>query len=98
MIVGGLPLLMSALDLLAGKTEEPSQTENVNGALVPLGMPLLAGPGAIVIAVLAVERTDDLWEHAAVWSAIAVMCLALWLTMRYALLIVRVVREGAWFW
>ncbi|EPJ41094.1 putative UPF0056 membrane protein [Streptomyces afghaniensis 772] len=45
MIAGGLLLLLIALDLLTGKTDEPKQTKDVNVALVPLGMPLLAGPG-----------------------------------------------------
>ena len=42
MIAGGLLLLLIALDLLTGKTDEPAQTKDVNVALVPLGMPLLA--------------------------------------------------------
>ena len=56
MIAGGLLLLLVALDLLTGKSEEPTQTKDVNVALVPLGMPLLAGPGAIVSVILAVQH------------------------------------------
>ena len=56
MIAGGLLLLLIALDLLTGKTDEPTQTKDVNVALVPLGMPLLAGPGAIVSVILAVQH------------------------------------------
>ena len=37
MIAGGLLLLLIALDLLTGKTDEPKQTKDVNVALVPLG-------------------------------------------------------------
>ena len=44
-VAGGLLLLLIALDLLTGKADEPTQTKDVNVALVPLGMPLLAGPG-----------------------------------------------------
>ena len=58
MIAGGLLLLLIALDLLTGKTDEPQQTKDVNVALVPLGMPLLAGPGAIVSVILAVQKAD----------------------------------------
>lgn len=94
MVAGGLLLLLVALDLLTGKMEEPTQTKDVNVALVPLGMPLLAGPGAIVTVILAVERADTAWDQAAVWSAIAVMHLVLWLTMRYSLLIVRLIKDG----
>ncbi|MDB1086868.1 MarC family protein [Streptomyces sp. ACA25] len=94
MIAGGLLLLLVALDLLTGKTDEPTQTKDVNVALVPLGMPLLAGPGAIVTVILAVQNADSAWDHSAVWAAIAVMHLVLWLTMRYSLLIVRVIKDG----
>jgi multiple antibiotic resistance protein len=94
MVAGGLLLLLVALDLLTGKMDEPTQTKDVNVALVPLGMPLLAGPGAIVTVILAVERADTAWDQTAVWSAIAVMHLVLWLTMRYSLLIVRVIKDG----
>ncbi|WP_103503105.1 MULTISPECIES: MarC family protein [Streptomyces] len=94
MVAGGLLLLLVALDLLTGKMEEPTQTKDVNVALVPLGMPLLAGPGAIVTVILAVERADTAWDQAAVWAAIVAMHLVLWLTMRYSLLIVRVIKDG----
>lgn len=94
MVAGGLLLLLVALDLLTGKTDEPTQTKEVNVALVPLGMPLLAGPGAIVSVILAVERADGVGGQVAVWAAIAAMHLVLWLTMRYSLLIVRLIKEG----
>lgn len=45
---GGLLLVLVALELLTGQSEPPRQVEDVNVALVPLGTPLLAGPGAIV--------------------------------------------------
>jgi multiple antibiotic resistance protein len=94
MIAGGLLLLLIALDLLTGKTDEPKQTKDVNVALVPLGMPLLAGPGAIVSVILAVQNADSAAETTAVWAAIAAMHAVLWLTMRYSLLIIRVIKDG----
>ncbi|GAA4674961.1 MarC family protein [Streptomyces chumphonensis] len=94
MIAGGLLLLLVALDLLTGKTDEPKQTKEVNVALVPLGMPLLAGPGAIVAVIIAVQRADGLGGQVAVWSAIVAMHVVLWLTMRYSLAIVRLIKEG----
>lgn len=94
MVAGGLLLLLVALDLLTGKTDEPKQTKEVNAALVPLGMPLLAGPGAIVAVILAVEKADDLAGNVAVWAAIAAIHIVLWLTMRFSLGIVRVIKEG----
>ncbi|MEE1927708.1 MarC family protein [Streptomyces sp. TRM 70351] len=94
MIAGGLLLLLVALDLLTGKTDEPKQTKEVNVALVPLGMPLLAGPGAIVSVILAVQRADGVSGQVSVWAAIAAMHVVLWLTMRYSLGIVRLIKEG----
>ncbi|GAA0606980.1 MarC family protein [Streptomyces crystallinus] len=94
MIAGGLLLLLIALDLLTGKMEEPKQTKDVNVALVPLGMPLLAGPGAIVQVILAVQNHDSFSGQVAVWSAILAMHIVLWLVMRYSLLIIRVIKDG----
>lgn len=94
MIAGGLLLLLIALDLLTGKTDEPTQTKDVNVALVPLGMPLLAGPGAIVSVILAVQHADSFGSQVSVWTAIVAMHLVLWLTMRYSLLIIRVIKDG----
>ncbi|MFD5429534.1 MarC family protein [Streptomyces sp. NPDC127084] len=94
MIAGGLLLLLIALDLLTGKTDEPKQTKDVNVALVPLGMPLLAGPGAIVSVILAVQNASGTGEQVAVWAAIVAMHAVLWLTLRYSLLIIRLIKDG----
>ncbi|RFU88421.1 MarC family protein [Streptomyces triticagri] len=94
MIAGGLLLLLIALDLLTGKMEEPKQTKDVNVALVPLGMPLLAGPGAIVSVILAVQNADSAVDQVSVWAAIVAMHVVLWLVMRYSLLIIRVIKDG----
>lgn len=94
MVAGGLLLLLVALDLLTGKSDEPSQTKDVNAALVPLGMPLLAGPGAIVSVILAVQRADGWGGQLSVWTAIVAMHVVLWLVMRYSLLVTRVIKDG----
>ncbi|WP_369201772.1 MarC family protein [Streptomyces sp. PU-14G] len=94
MVAGGLLLLLVALDLLTGKSDEPTQTKDVNVALVPLGMPLLAGPGAIVSVILAVQHAHGWGGHVSVWAAIVAMHLVLWLVMRYSLLIIRVIKDG----
>ena len=94
MIAGGLLLLLIALDLLTGKTDEPKQTKDVNVALVPLGMPLLAGPGAIVSVILAVQKADGVATQVSVWTAIVAIHVVLWLVMRYSLLIIRVIKDG----
>lgn len=93
-VAGGLLLLLIALDLLTGKADEPTQTRDVNVALVPLGMPLLAGPGAIVTVILAVQHADGAGQQVSVWAAILAMHAVLWLTMRYSLAIIRLIKEG----
>ncbi|MET0433409.1 MAG: MarC family protein [Cellulomonas sp.] len=84
---GGLLLLLVAMELLTGKSEEPQPSGNskVNVALVPLGTPLLAGPGAIVAVMVFVQQSDG---TVADWVAIAVgivlVHVCLWLAMRFA--------------
>lgn len=94
MIAGGLLLLLVALSLLTGKSEQPTQTKDVNVALVPLGMPLLAGPGAIVSVILAVQHADGIKGELSVWAAIAAIHVVLYLVMRFSLVIIRVIKDG----
>ena len=56
---GGLLLLLVALDLLIGNERKPSNENDVNVALVPLGTPLLAGPGAIVATIIFVKQATS---------------------------------------
>ncbi|GAB2590386.1 MarC family protein [Streptomyces capparidis] len=94
-VAGGLLLLLIALDLLTGKADEPTQSKkDVNVALVPLGMPLLAGPGAIVTVILAVRNADGVGGQVSVWAAIGAIHVVLWLVMRYSLGIIRVIKDG----
>ena len=91
---GGLLLLLVALELLTGQADEPTETANVNVSLVPLGTPLLAGPGAIVATIVFVQRVDDAWEAAAVALGIVAVHIVLWLFMRYSVVIIRVIKES----
>jgi multiple antibiotic resistance protein len=91
---GGLLLLLVALELLTGKSDEPSQARDVNVALVPLGTPLLAGPGAIVATMVFVERVEAVSDVVAVVLGVVGIHVVLWLTMRYSLGILRVIRES----
>ena len=91
---GGLLLLLVALELLTGNESEPTANQDANVALVPLGTPLLAGPGAIVATMLFVEGIDDPQELTSVALGIVGVHLALWAAMRYSLPILKVIREG----
>jgi multiple antibiotic resistance protein len=91
---GGLLLLLVALELLTGRAEEPTQTGNVNVALVPLGTPLLAGPGAIVATIVFVRGVDDAWEAGAIAAGILAVHVVLWLFLRFSVGIIRVLRDS----
>ncbi|HEY4452854.1 MAG TPA: MarC family protein [Pseudonocardiaceae bacterium] len=93
---GGLLLLLIALDLLTGKgNTEPEVVEDVNIALVPLGTPLLAGPGAIAATIVYVRQAHGhLGSYVALALAILVVHLVLFLCLRYSGLVIRVVKES----
>jgi multiple antibiotic resistance protein len=91
---GGLLLLLVALDLLTGRAEDPQQVRDVNVALVPLGTPLLAGPGAIVATIVFVQRADGAADLVALAAAILAVHLCLWLALRFSGAIIRVIKES----
>jgi multiple antibiotic resistance protein len=93
---GGALLLLVALQLLTGAASEPTEAERakVNVAFVPLGTPLLAGPGAIVATMLFAQRASGTAQFAAFAAALAAVTLALWLTMRFSVIIHRLLRPS----
>ena len=92
--VGGLLLLLVALELLTGDESAPNFTGDTNVALVPLGTPLMAGPGAIVATMLFTRRVHDVSGGLGVALGILGVHLVLWIAMRYSLPILRVLRES----
>lgn len=96
-IAGGLLLLLVALELLRGATEPKADTvrSNVNVALVPLGTPLLAGPGAIVATIVFAQQAPSKQGGIiALGLAIAAVHIVLWLFMRFSVSIIRVIKEN----
>lgn len=91
---GGLLLLLVALELLTGNESEPSAKADTNVALVPLGTPLLAGPGAIVATMLFSRDVAHLADFLAVALGVVLVHLCLWAAMRYSLPILRLIRES----
>jgi multiple antibiotic resistance protein len=92
---GGLLLLLVAMELLTGKAEEPTPSaRGANVALVPLGTPLLAGPGAIVSMMVFVQSAHDAAHYVAIFTGLVAVCVCLWLAMRFANVIHRVLRES----
>ena len=91
---GGLLLLLVALELLTGKEQEATAAADVNVALVPLGTPMLAGPGAIVATMVFSQRVHELASFAAVALGVVLVHVALWLAMRFSTPILRLIRDG----
>jgi MarC family membrane protein len=91
---GGLLLILIALELLTGRTDDPNQQITSNIALVPLGTPLLAGPGAIVATMLFVQRADGASHYVAVAVGIVAAMAAVWLALRFSGGIVKVLRPS----
>src|SRR6202035_4195500 len=77
---GGLLLLLVSLQLLTGQAQEPTSADRAkaNVAFVPLGTPLLAGPGAIVATMLYVQRIHSPLNVVALALAIAGVALCAW--------------------
>ncbi len=91
---GGLLLLIVALQLLTGTASQPHAEAGVNVAMVPLGTPLLAGPGAIVATMLAVQRADGPGGLVAVAAALLSAVLVVYLTFRFGEPLARLLKES----
>ncbi|MHB1431427.1 MAG: MarC family protein [Streptosporangiaceae bacterium] len=93
---GGLLLLLVALELLTGKSSDPAELETAkaNVAFVPLGTPLLAGPGAIVATMLFVQRVGSFGGGVAFAVALIAVAVVLWLAMRFSGVILSVLRDS----
>jgi multiple antibiotic resistance protein len=94
-ISGGLLLLLVALQLLTGHESSPGGPGSANVALVPLGVPLLAGPGSIVAVMMAAQ--EAVRAHGGIWAvalALIVVHVVEWITMRFANPISRLLGEG----
>ena len=94
---GGLLLLLVALELLTGNQKESSGDSDVNVALVPLGTPLLAGPGAIVATIIFVKQANSANSTAmmiALFIAIIVLHIFLALVLSYSTRIIKIIKKS----
>jgi len=95
---GGLLLLLVSLELLKGETKRKLDGSDSNVALVPLGTPLLAGPGAIVAIMLFVQEAnrdgDTAPKALALALAVIVVHILIGLTLMFSTKIVSVIKES----
>jgi MarC family membrane protein len=72
-IAGGILFtLMSVQTLMDGKEEIPEQTDASDPSIVPLGIPMIAGPGAISTVMVLVGQAQDGFRLFALAAAILV--------------------------
>jgi multiple antibiotic resistance protein len=91
---GGLLLLLVSLQLLTGNQQEHSKVEDVNVALVPLGTPLLAGPGAIVATILFARQANGTSQYVALAAGIIAVHITIWVFMRFSSTLARLLRPS----
>lgn len=94
---GGLLLLLVALQLLlsgSGPVSVQTEQDATSIALVPLGVPLLAGPGAIVATILFVRESDGAQDLITIAAGILAIHVVIWLAMAFAPVVMRVLRPA----
>ena len=91
---GGLLLAIVALELLTGKQDDPAEVDNVNVALVPLGTPLLAGPGAIVATIVFVKQAHGVTQGVAIGAGIVAVHLLVFLSLFFSVTVTKIIREA----
>ena len=91
-VAGGVLLFMMALEMLRAKTSQTKSTpEEATDALskddvaiVPIGIPLLSGPGAIANAIMWSSRATDAADRAALFASIVLVTAITFVTLFFA--------------
>lgn len=91
---GGLLLLLVSLDLLKGHDNRSDEDIQKNLALVPLGTPLLAGPGAIVTIMLFAQDVDSSSMTLALALAVVGAHIIIGLTLMFSTHVVSIIKES----
>ena len=91
---GGILLLITGLGLLTGSLTESYSATSINIALVPLGTPLLAGPGAIVTTMLYVQKSEGNDQLTALAIAIFAVHFLIGLTFMFSTKILSVIKDS----
>ena len=97
---GGVVLFLMAMTLLTGlgnnsASSDTSTAGTTHIALVPMGTPMLAGPGAIVAVMVAVESSGQtVADWVGIIAALVLMHIIVWLTLRFSTVVARFIGEG----
>jgi multiple antibiotic resistance protein len=91
---GALLLLLVALELLTGNTKKHTEDGDSNIALVPLGTPILAGPGAIVATMIFVQQVDTTAMALGLTAAVVTVHIAIAVALMASTTILKVIKES----
>lgn len=94
---GGVMLFLVAFDMLKGDILIPTAAEGVNVAIVPLGTPLVAGPGAIAASMVFMAGESGgaaADRQLTVALAIAGALALVYLVLRYSVFLERLLKEN----
>lgn len=91
---GALLLLLVALELLTGNAKKHGDDGDANVALVPLGTPLLAGPGAIVATMIFVQQANTTSMALGLVAAVVAVHVAIAVVLMASTTILKVIKES----
>ena len=88
-IAGGILILMMAFSMLQARLSSAKQTDREASeakemehiGIVPLAMPLLAGPGSISLMIIASTRTQTITDDASAVVAVLAIAILTWLIL-----------------
>lgn len=95
-IAGGIFIFLVAIDMLRGANVRaktlPEERENAlekdDISIIPLAIPLLAGPGAITVIILTMTKAQGILQTLSVFGLIMVVCyITYWILVRSGYLI-----------
>ncbi len=100
-IAGGMLLLSIAFSMMSGKLGEDKQNKQEKSeyvsreqiGVVPLAMPLMAGPGAISSTIVFGSRYPSMLETFFIIITLVIFCACSWLLFRSAPIIVRMLGQ-----
>ena len=91
--IGGVVLLIIALNMVQGKSVAPTNStkeehdaasEKDDVSVIPLGIPILFGPGVITTIIILSEKSKSLMEKGILFGAIVLSALIVYITLRNA--------------
>jgi len=91
---GGLLLLLVALELLVERERTDEERLETNVALVPLGTPLIAGPGAIAATIVFTREAHGFHDALSIAGALVAVLICIYLALRFSAQVLKLLRPS----